>query len=192
MSRKTVKKAAPKVTAPVTGPVPQNGQNDSPHLTNFDKLIGGMEAAGVFGPAPGKVHGAKEPSIKQKQAALKVIEPGVMQAMDYAHDVGVTQGKVLGIQQGLRMPRTAGEQRAQQERPTVALILQEVFVEAQKAIQKHGPMHSPHEGLGVIMEEFDELKDEIYADRGKQASARAEAVQLAAMAVRYILNVNPR
>ena len=68
----------------------------------------------------------------------------------------------------------------------------EVCDEVQRAVHKHASMHSPHEGYAVIKEELDELWDEIKADRGRQGSARKETVQVAAMAVRYLLDVDPK
>lgn len=71
-------------------------------------------------------------------------------------------------------------------------ILFDVNHEVHKARSKHGSMTSPHEGSAVIREEFEELWDEIKADRGLQKSARQEAIQLAAMAVRYVLDLDPK
>jgi hypothetical protein len=88
--------------------------------------------------------------------------------------------------------RTPGEQRARDQRGAMGRILQEVFLELQSAVAKHGPQHSPHEGIAVLQEEVDELWDEIKADRGRLGPARKEAVQVAAMAVRYVLDNNPR
>lgn len=86
----------------------------------------------------------------------------------------------------------AKHQAERQEITGVLDVLEEVFDEVRKAQAKHPPMTSPHEGHSVIREEFDELWDEVKADRGRQASARSEAVQLAAMAVRYILDLDPQ
>lgn len=59
------------------------------------------------------------------------------------------------------------------------------------ACSKHGPMKSPHEGHSVIREEFDELWDHVKADTGQTAEARKEALQLAAMGVRYVIDLKP-
>lgn len=74
----------------------------------------------------------------------------------------------------------------------VSAVLREVHTEAHRAMEKHAPMHSAHEGISVLREELDELWDEVKADRGYQDSARKEAIQIAAMAVRYVLNVCDR
>lgn len=58
-----------------------------------------------------------------------------------------------------------------------------------KAMTKHGPMASPHEGHGVIREELDELWDHVKADTGRTPKARKEAMQIAAMGLRYALDL---
>jgi hypothetical protein len=122
---------------------------------------------------------------------IKTSMAEVMEACDFAQDVGVRIGRQQGLHEGMKAPRTAAEQRVIDQTPALARILQEVFVESRKAIGKHPAQHSPHEGYAVLQEEVDELWDEIKADRGRQASARTEAVQVAAMAVRYILDNDP-
>ncbi len=69
-------------------------------------------------------------------------------------------------------------------------ILQ-VVAEFRRAQAKHAPMHSPHEGYAVIREELDELWDEVKADGGRAPDALAEAVQTAAMCIRYIVDLAP-
>lgn len=59
------------------------------------------------------------------------------------------------------------------------------------AAQHHSIFTSMHEGFAVIHEEFDELKAEVWknprhADR--QPLAQNEAVQLAAMALRFLID----
>lgn len=67
----------------------------------------------------------------------------------------------------------------------VALAVREFM----RASDKHKPMNSPHEGFAVIQEEVDELWDEVKADRGRAASALTEAVQIAAMGLRYLYDM---
>jgi hypothetical protein len=50
-------------------------------------------------------------------------------------------------------------------------------------------MHSPHEGHSVIREEFEELWRHVCEDTGQTLPARAEAIQLAAMAIRYVVDL---
>lgn len=57
------------------------------------------------------------------------------------------------------------------------------------AIEKHAPMCSAHDGHSVIREEFEELWDHVKADTGSSKDAYKEAVQIAAMAIRYALDV---
>lgn len=58
-----------------------------------------------------------------------------------------------------------------------------------KALIKHAPMHSPHEGISVLREEMEELWEHVKADTGRSPEARKEAIQIAAMAMRYVLDL---
>ena len=62
----------------------------------------------------------------------------------------------------------------------------EVEVELFKAVRKFDPFNSPHEGYAVILEELEELWDHAKANTGRSAEARQEAIQVAAMALRYV------
>lgn len=69
-------------------------------------------------------------------------------------------------------------------------VLAELRIEVGKARQKHAPMNSPHEGWAVIREELDpELWEHVCGDTGRSDEARKEALQVAAMGVRYILDL---
>lgn len=69
-------------------------------------------------------------------------------------------------------------------------VLNEVREEVAKARAKHAPMNSPHEGHSVIREELEkELWEHVCADTGRSPEARKEALQVAAMGVRYILDL---
>lgn len=72
------------------------------------------------------------------------------------------------------------------------IINDELWLALKHAITKHRGMTSPHEGHNVIREEFEELWDEIKADGGgRDAKARKEALQVAATAIRYVLDLDP-
>lgn len=70
-------------------------------------------------------------------------------------------------------------------------VLALVRDEVASAQSQHGPMASTWEGYAVILEELDELWDEVKAAKRSTTSPRlqAEAVQVAAMACRFLLDV---
>lgn len=59
------------------------------------------------------------------------------------------------------------------------------------ATNKFGPMNSAHEGYAVLKEEVDELWDEVKAKQGSRdiEAMRAEAIQVAAMAARFAIDI---
>ncbi len=71
-------------------------------------------------------------------------------------------------------------------------VLMEVVAELEDATAKFPPMNTPHEGYAVILEELDELWESVKTNRGDWLTARTEATQLAAMALRYLLDIDPR
>ena len=71
-------------------------------------------------------------------------------------------------------------------------ILSEVRAEVLRAAIKHRPINSAHEGYAVLREEVDELWDHVKADTGYTADAMTESVQVAAMGVRYVLDLSHR
>lgn len=68
------------------------------------------------------------------------------------------------------------------------LLRSEVFA----AMSKHRSMASPHEGHSVIREELHELWDHVRADTGTTPAARKEALQVAAMGIRYVMDLCDR
>jgi hypothetical protein len=68
-------------------------------------------------------------------------------------------------------------------------VIQEVADELASARRKHRPMHGAHEGYAVLLEELDELWDEIKKKNPDKVAMRAEALQVAAMAVRFVEDV---
>lgn len=67
--------------------------------------------------------------------------------------------------------------------------LEELREELGRAMTKHRSMASAHEGHSVIREELEELWDHVKADTGHTEEARKEALQVAAMGLRYALDV---
>lgn len=66
--------------------------------------------------------------------------------------------------------------------PTLAEVAQASVNEAGCAQSKYGDFASAHEALGVLIEEVDELKTAIHAN--KLGSVYLEAIQVAAVALR--------
>jgi hypothetical protein len=71
--------------------------------------------------------------------------------------------------------------------------VEDVVLELLRAMKKNGPQHSAHEGYAVILEELDELWDEVKLNPSKRSDAelRKEAMQTAAMALRFMIDVTP-
>lgn len=72
-------------------------------------------------------------------------------------------------------------------------LMNEVTTELARARSLFKPIYSPHEGLGVVQEEFDEFKLEVYKfnlakGRDTRPEMRKELVQLATMALRTVLD----
>ncbi len=70
--------------------------------------------------------------------------------------------------------------------------LQEIADELARARRKHPkPQHSSHEGFAVLLEEVDELWEEVRAQTEERSYAkmRKEAIQIAAMALRFVEDV---
>ena len=70
-------------------------------------------------------------------------------------------------------------------------VMTAILREYSSATRKFGPFHSAHEGWAVIHEEMCELWEEVRktpADR-KPDAMRDEAVQVAAMALRFVVEI---
>ncbi|MDR3586871.1 MAG: hypothetical protein P4L59_16390 [Desulfosporosinus sp.] len=63
-----------------------------------------------------------------------------------------------------------------------------VVEELDRANKMYGPFTSPHEGWAVLKEEMDELWDEIKNKKPDKDRMREEAVQVGAMAMKFILS----
>jgi hypothetical protein len=68
-------------------------------------------------------------------------------------------------------------------------------LELHAATSTHGPFHNAHEGFAVLMEEVDELWDEVKKNPSlhpeRLARIRVEAKQVAAMALRMLVDLCP-
>lgn len=67
-------------------------------------------------------------------------------------------------------------------------IALEVVEELARARAKFEPFNSAHEGYAVILEEVEELWEEVRKDSSSE-KLRAEAIQVAAMAMRFVLDI---
>lgn len=70
-------------------------------------------------------------------------------------------------------------------------VVAEVMSELLGATEKYRTMQSAHEGYAVILEELDEAWDEIKKKRPDSVALRKEMIQVAAMAMRFIIDVTP-
>lgn len=72
----------------------------------------------------------------------------------------------------------------------IAQVLALVGYELAAALKRFAPFNSPHEGWAVIREELDELWEHVKANDGRGQDAVDEAIQIAAMATRYIIDLS--
>lgn len=76
----------------------------------------------------------------------------------------------------------------------VARVVAEVEVELRRAMAKHPPQGSLHEGYAILLEEVDEFWDEVKKRSAERSlvNVSVELIQIAAMAVRTQVDVvNP-
>jgi hypothetical protein len=73
--------------------------------------------------------------------------------------------------------------------PNILHALYAVTNEIVSACNRFPSFSSPHEGKAVIEEELDELWLHVKAETGRSGDARKEAVQVAAMALRYAIDL---
>lgn len=67
------------------------------------------------------------------------------------------------------------------------VAMAKVRAEVVRAITKYPAFNSTHEGYAVIAEELDELWDDV--KRNHKTGAVEEAVQVAAMGVRFVMDI---
>jgi hypothetical protein len=72
--------------------------------------------------------------------------------------------------------------------------VQAIEQEYNRASSNYPPFASAHEGLAVLEEEFEELKREVFKSPKSRdyGLMKKEAVQIAAMAIRFITDVEPK
>ena len=66
--------------------------------------------------------------------------------------------------------------------------VREIYDECRRAQDKFAPFKNAHEGHSVIREEFDEFWEAVR--RNDLVAARKEAIQLGAMALRFLVEVD--
>jgi len=73
-------------------------------------------------------------------------------------------------------------------------VIADVAIELVRAESKFPPFNSSHEGYAVILEELDELWDEIKNNKaeGSLERQRKEAIQVAAMGMRFVLMIDSK
>jgi hypothetical protein len=88
-------------------------------------------------------------------------------------------------------PLKVGDKYNGHEMTPLTLAIKEIVDEYKGATQKFGAFHSAHEGYAVILEELDELKDEVFKqhDQRTKERLRAEAKQVATMALRFMVDI---
>jgi archaellum component FlaC len=72
------------------------------------------------------------------------------------------------------------------EAVTLENVMEMIKNEFNFASSKFPPFNSPHEGYAILLEEVDEMWDEI--KRNRHIQAREECIQVAAMALRYLID----
>lgn len=71
----------------------------------------------------------------------------------------------------------------------VSQAVNEVYAELQRTTALYGPFASTHEGYAIIKEELDELWEVIRLHGQPPEALRREATQVAAMALRFMLDL---
>ena len=77
---------------------------------------------------------------------------------------------------------------------TFKSIGQEIIEECVQASGHYPPFNSAHEGYAIILEELEELKTEIFKKQSNRdvRRMRKEAIQVGAMALRFVNDIAPK
>jgi hypothetical protein len=73
-----------------------------------------------------------------------------------------------------------------------ATAAENILSEAVRARRKFAPFNSAHEGYAVIAEELDELWDDVKANRNTEEHMISEAIQVGAMAIRFVADMRAK
>jgi hypothetical protein len=92
---------------------------------------------------------------------------------------------VLGAHGEARVTAADSSRTERRER-----VLELIDREFGRATSRFPAFNSGHEGKAVIEEELDELWEEIRSNRPSGAAATREAIQVAAMAMRYVFDLS--
>lgn len=65
-------------------------------------------------------------------------------------------------------------------------LVGEIVLEMVRGDNKHQPHPGPKRGFGALRNEYNELQTEIEAENGTPESIRLEAIQVAAMALKFL------
>jgi len=80
---------------------------------------------------------------------------------------------------------------AEQNLADLTDAVSEIIDEYVSATAKFGKFASPHEGLAIIEEEFLEFREAVFwGHKEHTGDARTEVIQLAAMALRFLMDVD--
>jgi transcriptional regulator with XRE-family HTH domain len=108
-----------------------------------------------------------------------VREPGVGVLLRMADTFGISVDYLLG--------RSDSEEKLMRRTAIASLMVKEL----KKADSLYGPnFASAHEGYAILREELDELWEEIKKKSPDQNRLREEAIQVGAMAMKFIFSIN--
>ena len=68
-------------------------------------------------------------------------------------------------------------------------VAMEVTKELNRSYELYGKFYGSHEGYAVLLEELDELWDEVKKRKRDLPSMRREAIQISAMAIKFVLDI---